>query len=136
LPPSRRAEFGFLGVVVVDAEADAPLLGQRVSAGSCSCGDDRPPLPDQLVDRGHSCSFRLLKLYPNRTNCYLYNSGAHCQRLSSNRGAVTDIGLLRPSSSSLGKFRLRSGMAEPPPTSGASDSNSMALYAAAPVPRG
>src|SRR5512143_3063685 len=61
-----------LGGGGIHTEANPPLLGARIERrGVALVGDDRPPHPDKLVDRGHSLSFRFSKLYSDRTNCYL-----------------------------------------------------------------
>src|SRR5512139_3006206 len=80
----------------VDAEADSPLLGAAFERrGVALVGDRLPPLPDQLVDRGHSLFpsvERVLPVLPDESN--LYSSGFRaCQRLSSSsRGSSSGSG--------------------------------------------
>src|SRR5512139_251509 len=70
----------------VDAEADPPLLGTALERrGVALVGDRLPPLPDQLVDRGHSLFLPLngaLSALPDESNSYS-NVFPFCQRLSS-----------------------------------------------------
>ena len=68
----RSAEFGFLGVVVYTRRQTPRFWGHESSAGELLLlATTVRPFRDQLVDRGHSRSFRSAELYLNRMNCYL-----------------------------------------------------------------